>query len=77
MTISVMVSCNGNYKCPVSYKQGDREEAFVLSGRDKDGPDVRYISFYHGEDAMTLSVGPEEQDNAQADHGGAGSAASA
>ena len=65
MTISVTVSCNGNYKCPVSYKQGDREERFELSGRGKDGPDERSIPFYHGEDAMTLSVGPEEEDRGE------------
>jgi hypothetical protein len=65
MTISVRVSCNGNYKCPVSYKQGDRAESFTLSGRGKAGPDVRDIPFYHGADAMTLSVGPEEQDNGE------------
>lgn len=63
MTISVSVSCNGNYKCPVKYKQGDHEEEIMLSGKGKDGPDVRHISFYHGADVMTLVVGPEEQDN--------------
>jgi hypothetical protein len=66
MTISVTVSCNGSYKCPVSYKQGEREESFTLSGRDKDGPDTRNIPFYHSADVMTLSVGPEEQDNGEA-----------
>lgn len=63
MTISVKVSCNGPYKCPVSYKQGDREESFELSGKDKDGPDERMIPFYHGPDAMSLKVGPEVPDN--------------
>jgi hypothetical protein len=63
MTISVRVSCNGNYKCPVSYKQGDREGSFVLSGRGKDGPDERPITFYHGGDLLTLTVGPESEDN--------------
>lgn len=64
MTISVKVSVNGNYKCPVSYKQGDREESFVLSGRGiPAGPHERDIHFAHGTDAMTLSVGPEEEDN--------------
>lgn len=63
MTVMVKVSVNGNYKLPVSYKQGDREESFTLSGRGCVGPDERTISFYHGPDAMTLSVGPEEQDN--------------
>lgn len=65
MTISVSVSVNGNYKCPVSYKQGDREFSEVISGRDHDGPNVLYIPFYHGEDAMTLSVGPEEPDTGE------------
>lgn len=65
MTISVKVSCNGNYKCPVSYKQGTREESFVLSGRGKTGPDERNIPFYHSADVMTLEVGPEEPDNGE------------
>lgn len=63
MTISVKVSCNGNYKCPVSYSQGDHEESFILSGKGKAGPDERNISFRHGGDAMTLEVGPEQPDN--------------
>jgi hypothetical protein len=63
MTISVKVSCNGNFKCPVSYKQGNREESFVLSGRGKTGPDEYSIPFYHSSEVMTLSVGPEEPDN--------------
>jgi len=61
MTISVKVSCNGGYKCPVSYKQGDREESFVLNGFGKDTPDERHITFYHGTDPMQLVVGPESQ----------------
>jgi hypothetical protein len=65
MTISVRISVNGNYKCPVSYRQGDREESFTLSGRNSTGPVERHIPFYHGPDAMTLSVGPEEQDNGE------------
>lgn len=65
MTISVRVSCNGNYKCPVSYKQGDREESFTLSGRGKDGPDEKHIWLTHGPDAMTLTVGPEEPDTGE------------
>lgn len=65
MTVSVRVSVNGNYKLPVSYKQGDREESMVLSGRGKTGPDERQISFYHGADVMTLQIGPESQDNGE------------
>lgn len=63
MTISVSISVNGNYKCPVSYKQGDRAESQVVSGRGHEGPNVVHIPFYHSADVMTLSVGPEEQDN--------------
>lgn len=67
MTISVKISVNGNYKCPVSYKQGDREETQIVSGRGHDGPKEIYIPFYHGPDVMTLSVGPEEPDNGEAE----------
>jgi hypothetical protein len=66
MTISVTISVNGNYKCPVSYKQGDREESQIISGRGRDGPNEFTIPFYHGADAMTLSVGPEERDEGEA-----------
>lgn len=65
MTISIKVSCNGNYKYPVSYEQEGQETSFVLSGRDKQGPDTRSIPFRHGVDAMTLKVGPEEQDTGE------------
>lgn len=65
MTISVKISVNGNYKCPVSFRQGDREETQVISGYGRDAPNVLYIPFYHGPDAMTLSVGPEERDNGE------------
>jgi hypothetical protein len=63
MTINVTISVNGNYKCPVSYKQGDREQNHLVSGYGLDQPNVLHIPFYHGSDAMTLSVGPEEPDN--------------
>lgn len=63
MTISVRISVNGNYKCPVSYKQGDRDVSTVVSGRGHDGPNELYIPFSHGPDVLTLSVGPEEPDN--------------
>jgi hypothetical protein len=69
MTISVSISVNGNYKCPVSYKQGDREENHVVSGRGMDRPNVLHIPFYHGADAMTLSVGPEERDDGEVSTG--------
>lgn len=65
MTISVQISVNGNYKCPATYKQGDREVSQVISGRGSDGPNVVHIPFYHGPDAMTLVLGPEEQDNGE------------
>ena len=63
MTISVQVSCNGNYKCPVSYRQGQTEHTLVLSGKGKSGPDVVSLPFQHGADAMSVTVGPEEPDN--------------
>lgn len=63
MTISVQVSVNGNYKCPVTFKQGDREQTQVISGRDRQGPYVLGIPFYHGTEPMTVTIGPEEQDN--------------
>ena len=62
MTVSVSVSVNGNYKLPVSYKQGDREVSEVISGRGSEGPKVVHIPFYHGPEVMTVTVGPEEQD---------------
>lgn len=65
MTISVSISVNGNYKCPVSYNQGDREHSQIVSGFGRDTPNVVSIPFYHGADAMALSVGPEEQDNGE------------
>lgn len=65
MTISVRVSVNGNYKCPVTYKQGDRDVTEVISGRGHEGPKELHIPFYHGPDVLTLSVGPEEQDNGE------------
>jgi hypothetical protein len=65
MTVSVQVSVNGDYKVPVTYKQGDRENTTVVSGRGHVGPNVHYINFYHGPDAMTLSIGPEERDTGE------------
>lgn len=65
MTVSVKVSVNGNYKLPVHVKQGDREEGFTLSGRGKPGPDERVVSFHHGPEPMTVTVGPEQPDNGE------------
>lgn len=65
MTISIKVSVNGNYKCPISFKQGSREENHVVSGHGLDKPHELYIPFYHGADLMTLSIGPEESDNGE------------
>ena len=62
MTISVKVSCNGNYRCPVSYRQGQTEQTILLDGSiTAPQPDERSIPFYHGQDAMSLTIGPEEQ----------------
>lgn len=65
MTISISVSVNGNCKCPVKYKQGDRQESHVVSGYGRDTPNVLYIPFYHGPDLLTLEVGPETPDNGE------------
>lgn len=72
MTISIRISVNGNYKCPVSYRQGDREVTETISGRGHPGPKHLDVAFYHGADAMTLIVGPEEQDIEAQDGGGTG-----
>lgn len=63
MTVSVKISVNGNYKLPVSYKHGPREETFIISGRGYEGPNEQSIPFYHGANVMTLKLGPEEPDN--------------
>ena len=63
MTISINISVNGNYKCPVTFKQGDREVTEIVSGKDSEGPKNYYIPFYHGSDIMEIKVGPEEADN--------------
>lgn len=69
MTIGINVSVNGNYKAPVKvmHQNGDLTE-FVLSGRDHEGPNVRWIDFYHGNNGSVVSVtvGPESQDNGEA-----------
>lgn len=63
MTISLRLSVNGNYKCPISYKQGNREVSTIISGRGHSGPNEYHIAFSHGPDVMTLKVGPKEPDN--------------
>lgn len=65
MTISVKVSVNGNYKCPVTFRQGDREEKHLVSGFGLNGPNELYIPVYHGPDQMTVQIGPEEPDNGE------------
>ena len=67
MTISIQVSVNGNYKCPVKFKHGDREKTEVVSGRGSEGPKVLNIPFYHGSEVMTVEIGPETQDNGEAE----------
>lgn len=66
MTISIRVSVNGNYKVPVTVKYGEHEPTTeVISGRGiLEGPFIKDIPYYHGgSDIVTVSVGPEEQDN--------------
>ena len=67
MTISIKVSVNGNYKVPVTTKYGDNEATTeVISGRGHSGPFVKDIPYYHGKNPsniVTVSVGPEEEDN--------------
>ena len=65
MTINIKVSVNGNYKVPVTVQYGDGEPTTeVISGRGHEGPFVKNISYYHGsETVVTVTVGPEEQDN--------------
>lgn len=67
MTISINVSVNGNYKVPVKTQYGDGELVTeVISGRGHEGPFVKNISYYHGSNPgniVTVTVGPEEQDN--------------
>jgi hypothetical protein len=67
MTISINVSVNGNYKVPVTTQYGDNEPTTeVISGRGHEGPNVKNISYYHGNNhnnIVTVTVGPEEQDN--------------
>jgi len=76
MTINVSISVNGNYKCPVNYKQGDRDVSLIISGHGLDHPNVVHIPFYHGPDVMTLEIGPESEDNGEVspmdDSGGGG-----
>ena len=63
MTISIKVSVNGNYKVPVSVKYGDDEAPTeVISGRGLTAPFVKDIQYQHGK-IVTVSVGPEEEDN--------------
>lgn len=65
MTINVTVSVNGNYKCPIVFKQGAREEKHLVSGFGRDTPNELSIPFQHGPDVLTLEVGPEEPDNGE------------
>ena len=67
MTISIQVSVNGNYKVPVTTQYGENEPVTeVISGRGHEGPKVKYILYYHGNNpnnVVKVTVGPEEQDN--------------
>lgn len=69
MTISIKVSVNGNYKVPVIVQRDTGEPALtdVISGRGHEGPFVMDIPYYHGgSKVVTVTVGPEEQDNGEA-----------
>lgn len=48
---------------PVTVTQGSRQETIWISGYGHNGPKEVQIHFGHGGDAMTLNIGPEEQDN--------------
>lgn len=75
MTISITVSVNGNYKVPVTTKYGNNEPTTeVITGRGHSGPFVKHIPYYHGSNpgnVVTVTVGPEEQDNGDTASGGA------
>lgn len=62
MTIGINVSCNGKYRCPVSYEQGPNKHEQVLDGsKTAPLPDMMYVPFNHGSDIpMNLTIGPEE-----------------
>jgi len=63
MTTQVSISVNGDFKVPVKYKQGDREVSLEVSGKGStNGPKVETIPFYHGNNIMTLEIGPETKD---------------
>lgn len=69
MTISINVSVNGNYKVPVTTQYGENEPATeVISGRGHDGPFVKQIPYYHGDNpsnVVKVTVGPESADNGE------------
>lgn len=69
MTISIQISVNGNYKVPVTAKQGDGEATTtVVSGRGHSGPNIHLVHFSHGPDALTLTIGPESPDHGEVAH---------
>jgi hypothetical protein len=70
MTISVKVSCNGKYKCPVSYEQGTGETVELLLDGSKTAPqpDETNIPYYHGSDnILSIQIGPEEKVDEETD----------
>lgn len=62
MTVSIRISVNGNYKVPISYKQGKKTENREISGFGSDKPVETNISFGSAAEAMTLTIGPETPD---------------
>lgn len=70
MTISIQVSVNGNYKAPVKItRQDGTVENHVVSGFGQPGPNILYVPYYHGSNdgVVTVEVGPESQDNGEAE----------
>lgn len=80
MTIDIRVSVAGNYKVPVTVQYGANGEATteVISGRGSDGPFVKRISYYHGnnpDNIVQVTVGPESSDDGEEEAAPTGEAA--
>ena len=62
MTISVKVSCNGRYRCPVVYQHGDDEPVDILLDGSTTEPQPHEVNipYYHQGKILNITVGPEE-----------------